>query len=238
MSAHGHSHLTEFQIWRQMKERCYNSKAPNYQNYGGRGIAVCEEWKESFETFYRDMGPRPSSQHTLDRRENNKGYSKENCRWATQIEQLNNKRNNRIYEYNGESKTLTEWCRALNLKYSVIEQRIRVSKMSFERAITFIPPTADTLITIDGITKTLIVWCRERLIKFPMVLNRLFRGWTIEEALQPIASLSISYSTSDKEEDIETKTLEQWCCLLDLDKNQIYLRVLRGETFEDIVKEL
>lgn len=107
VSFHGLSSSPEYQAWKDMKDRCYNEKNEAYINYGGRGITVCDEWKNDFMAFYTIMGPRPSSHCSLDRKDNDKGYSKDNCRWATRAEQNNNKRNNPHYEYKGERKTLT-----------------------------------------------------------------------------------------------------------------------------------
>lgn len=89
---HGKARTTEHGIWGAMKQRCSNQKAKCYPHYGGRGITVCAEWKNSFSNFFEDMGPRPSKDHSLDRIDVNKGYNKENCRWATGIEQRSNKR--------------------------------------------------------------------------------------------------------------------------------------------------
>ena len=75
-----------------MKQRCHNPKHPRYDSYGGRGILVCEEWRNSFITFYNDMGERPSNKHSLDRIDNDKGYSPDNCRWITRKEQNENMR--------------------------------------------------------------------------------------------------------------------------------------------------
>ena len=82
------------------------------------------------------MGPRPSPHHTIDRRENDKGYCKENCRWATWEEQASNRRNNLFYEYNGIKRTLMAWCRELSLNYPAIYARLQ-SGMSFEQAVEF-----------------------------------------------------------------------------------------------------
>lgn len=76
-----------YNTWRKMKARCYNPKEINYHNYGAKGITVCDAWKASFVSFLSDMGEKPTPSHTLDRIENNKGYYKENCRWATPSEQ-------------------------------------------------------------------------------------------------------------------------------------------------------
>lgn len=123
-TTHSFAHISEYRIWRNIKQRCYNPKHDSYKDYGGRGITMCDEWKESFEAFYRDMGPRPSHHHSIDRRDNDKGYSKDNCRWATWEEQNSNKRNSVFYEYKGIFKTLPAWCRELNLNYSTMKSRI------------------------------------------------------------------------------------------------------------------
>ena len=92
---------------------------------GGRGIQVCQEWMNSFEAFIRDMGLPPSDQHTIERRDNDGPYAAWNCRWATKLEQANNRRNNRVLEHNGETKTVTEWGRSLGINPKTIQHRLR-----------------------------------------------------------------------------------------------------------------
>ena len=88
---HGQSNSAEYLAWQNAKARCFNPNTPNYHRDGGRGITVCQEWVESFSTFLADMGYRPSNEHSLERKNNNEGYNKNNCKWATAAEQAANK---------------------------------------------------------------------------------------------------------------------------------------------------
>lgn len=113
--------------WMGMIQRCSNESYNSYARYGGRGIKVCDRWKNSFENFLADMGEPPTKEHSLDRFPNNDGnYELENCRWATRIEQESNKSTNVIVEWNGEKKTLTEWSRILGFKKATLFARINV----------------------------------------------------------------------------------------------------------------
>ena len=107
-----------------MLGRCCRPTHKSYSYYGARGIRVCQEWL-SFENFLKDMGPRPSKNHTLERINNNGNYEKVNCAWATKLEQANNKRTSKIVTVNGVSKTMAEWGRYFGVSYEQIKYVIR-----------------------------------------------------------------------------------------------------------------
>jgi hypothetical protein len=130
-TTHGLSGSPEYRIWRSMKERCALKKNKSFHRYGGRGIAVCKEWTDSFARFYSDMGEHPQGM-TLDRIDNNGNYCKENCRWTTKLEQANNTRRNVFYK----GKTLAQWSRELGGNYNLVGQRIRDYGWNIERAIS------------------------------------------------------------------------------------------------------
>lgn len=106
---HGKAGTPEYKAWIRMKNRCYDESFIEYAHYGGRGINVCDEWRHSFETFFADIGPRPSPVHSLDRINNDGNYGPGNVRWATRIQQANNRRCSRFIEFNGQRKTVAEW---------------------------------------------------------------------------------------------------------------------------------
>lgn len=123
-TTHGLSRTPEYQAWKNMLARCYDPASNSYADYGGRGITVCDRWRDSVEAFIEDMGPRPSSRHTIERRENHEPYSPENCVWAERLTQANNKRNNRRIEFDGVTRTLAEWGRVTGLGHAAIQARL------------------------------------------------------------------------------------------------------------------
>lgn len=121
---HGLSRTKEHRAWLAMINRCTNPNATSYKHYGARGITVCDRWLNSFTDFLSDIGFAPSKGHSIDRKNNNLGYSPENCFWATIVEQQNNKRSNRFFEYNGESKSIIQWSEITNMPCGTIRSRI------------------------------------------------------------------------------------------------------------------
>lgn len=115
----------EYQAWIGMKSRCFNVNEKRYKNYGGRGITVCDRWRDSYQNFLTDMGRAPSPKHSIDRINVDGNYEPTNCRWASIKEQANNTTRCLLIRYNGKVKTLKEWCSELGLKYNRINYRIR-----------------------------------------------------------------------------------------------------------------
>ena len=113
----------EYGVYRGMKRRCYSPKNDDYKNYGGRGIKVCDRWlgESGFLNFMLDMGPRPSSKHSLDRIENDGNYGPGNCRWATKKEQAANTRRNVWIEYMGQRKIMSDWKKLLKVSYMTVQ---------------------------------------------------------------------------------------------------------------------
>jgi len=115
---------TERRIWRGIRDRCINPKSTHYHDYGGRGIKMCDSWLHSFDNFIKDMGPRPSNKHTIERIENDGDYELGNCKWATRKQQANNRRSNRLFEYNGISQTMQEIIDQTGIKKSTFKSRV------------------------------------------------------------------------------------------------------------------
>lgn len=125
----------EYRVWASMVQRCTNPARRSYDRYGGRGIRVCVAWVASFETFLRDVGPRPSLKHTLDRIDNNGHYEPGNVRWATSQQQRDNASNTHVIAFRGETRTRAEWARHLGIPYFTLRNRLD-SGWSIEDALT------------------------------------------------------------------------------------------------------
>lgn len=124
-AVHGLTNTITYVSWEAMNQRCYDRKSINYRRYGGRGVMVCQRWRESFPSFLADMGERPSLAHSLDRIDNNGPYEPGNCRWATDKQQSRNRANNRLLTYKGETRCVMEWAEILGLSKHTIFNRLR-----------------------------------------------------------------------------------------------------------------
>jgi len=137
LTRHGHNkegkRTKTYNTWHHMKRRCKDKNHRNHKSYYDKGIKVCERW-EDFTSFLEDMGERPEGK-TLDRIDGDKGYHKENCRWATPKEQANNMSRNHYLEFNGEKLTISQWADKIGVKYVTLNTRIHRG-WSVKRALT------------------------------------------------------------------------------------------------------
>lgn len=131
---HGLSNTRIYQCWKSMRRRVFGKNAACYKNYGGRNIRISKDW-DSFEQFYKDMYPTYRKDLTLDRIDNNKDYSKDNCRWATKTEQSRNRRNTKQYSYKGEDMFLVDISKKYKINYGALKARVGRLGMSIEKAI-------------------------------------------------------------------------------------------------------
>jgi hypothetical protein len=133
---HGHRKERIYGIYHKILDRTTNKNDKAYKNYGGRGIGICKEWKNDFETFRKwALENGYTEELTIDRIDNNKGYSPENCRWTTRKVQNNNTRRNHFITYKGQTKTLAQWAEEKNINVQTLISRINESKWSVEKAL-------------------------------------------------------------------------------------------------------
>ena len=121
----GLSRTKEYRAWKGMLERCYDPSYELYHRYGGRGIIVCERWKNSLPAFISDMGVCPPEFNSIDREDNDGIYELKNCRWANENIQANNRSTNLVFEINGEKKSLKQWAKIYEIKYQRLWARVR-----------------------------------------------------------------------------------------------------------------
>jgi hypothetical protein len=129
---HGLRNHPLYQVWRGIKYRCLDPSAHNYEDYGGRGIGMCDRWKESVENFYNDMVSGYKRGLHIGRIDNNGNYEPGNCRWETPIQNMNNKRSNVYVTHDGRTHTPAEWARELFIKANTIQNRIRKGRKDYD----------------------------------------------------------------------------------------------------------
>jgi hypothetical protein len=132
---HNRSSSSLYAVWNSMSQRCTNPKSMSWKDYGGRGIRVCDRWRK-FENFLADMGERPSRTHSIERIDNNGNYEPSNCKWATRLEQVSNKRNNFNVTFNGREMCLAHAAKEAGLKRATVYRRITVYGLSPIDALT------------------------------------------------------------------------------------------------------
>jgi hypothetical protein len=180
-----------------MIRRCEDPKEKAYPNYGGRGIRVCDLWRNSFVSFLRDMGVRPEGK-SIDRRENNGNYEKNNCRWATSTEQGNNRRVNILLTVNGETHTASEWARIRGFHRNLISYRLRRG-WSPEKAVN--TPRCSLKnpgkpLEFKGKNHNLSEWARILKIPWDCLYRRInYYHWDLEKAFNTPVDISRHHKT-------------------------------------------
>lgn len=170
---HAASRSRAYRIWSAMRQRCLNPNSPAYSLYGGRGIEIDPAWSK-FEAFISDMGEPPAGT-SLDRRDNNGGYNKSNCRWATAREQANNRSANRLINFQGETKTIAQWAASLGIKTGTLFQRLLAQPI--ETAMQPHTRSWRRTISFAGQTKTAEEWAAATGISYRTICRRLAAGW-------------------------------------------------------------
>ena len=181
---HGMTHSSEYKIWRAMKTRCLCPSDTNYPKYGARGITVCAEWLESFQAFYRDMGPRPAGM-TLERKKNEMGYCPENCCWATPKQQARNQCKNVRLTYRGKTQVATAWAEQLGMRPGTLLNRIHLG-WSVKKALETPVGAAEHAglrLTCNGQSLPVLAWATKLGCDVNVIYRRLKRGWIVERAL-------------------------------------------------------
>ena len=172
--------IPEYHTWKNMRARCNAPCNKDNGNYQKNNITVCERWND-FEKFYEDMGPKPTIKHSIDRINNNGNYEPENCRWADNTVQSNNKSNNFLINYDGKVWTISQLAEHLGLSRIALRKHIADKKRSVDEAISRI--NQNLYIEYNGEKKSRKEWCKIYNIKLSNLHSRLSKGWTIEKAL-------------------------------------------------------
>lgn len=204
---HGKRNTRLYHIWRGIKERtlCITDKA--YRNYGGRGITICDEWRNNFKTFYDwAMSNGYSDNLTIDRIDVNGNYEPTNCRWVNMKTQGNNRRTNRLLSYNGETMTMQEWSVKVGLSKETLSYRLN-NGWNIEEALQAKTKPYKKLITYCGETKSLQEWADTTGLTYSQIKQRIYKyHWSVEKALSTKENLNFRLVTLNG----RTQSLKEW----------------------------
>ena len=181
MTTRGMKGTSEYKSWYDIKTRCFNPNHKQYSNWGGRGITVCDSWRNSFENFLADMVLKPSPKHSIDRIDNNGNYSAENCKWSTPKEQANNRNSNRLITIACVTLTIAQWTKEMSFGESVIWKRLENGWSERDAVLT--PVHTGRLITDGFKTRTIAEWTTKMGYGRSVIQRRLNLGWSELEAI-------------------------------------------------------
>jgi len=191
-----------YRRWCDMRNRCNNQNNRGYKYYGGRGIKVCERWEESFWNFVEDMYPSYKEGLEIDRKNNDKGYSPDNCRWSDRKTQVRNRRGITNINAFGENKNLSEYSEEYGLKAGTVSYRIRNAGLSPEEALTRelgsfrnYPEEKKIYLTRNGETKWIVDWAIETGIPYQRIFFRKKKGYPDEVCLTDTDNLRLKITT-------------------------------------------
>lgn len=219
-----------------MLYRCYNPNYPAFHRYGGRGISVVAEW-HIFENFLNDMGPRPQDGYTLERRDNNSGYYKENCVWASWSDQFNNRSTTVKIEWNGKKQSKAQWSKELGLGKGCLDRRLSLG-WSIEEALSTPSDNQGKVIrvhdvyTYKGQSKTLKQWSDEIKVPYETFASRIAKGWTIEDAIERPYKKKTLISWNGKH-----MTLAQICKQNGINVGSMKFRLKKGMSILDAIED-
>lgn len=179
---HGLYGTSEYKTWIEISRRCYNKKFAQYKDYGGRGIGMSDEWKADFKAFLRDMGNKPTPNHSIDRIDNNGNYEKGNCRWVLKDVQANNTNVNVYYEYEGQRYTIAQLGKKFGIAYTTM--RMRLIYLPIEAAVDKTIKFETYVFEIDGRKKPMKDWLRFAGISLTEYVKYRESGLGIKESIQ------------------------------------------------------
>lgn len=187
---HGGSCSRLYAIWTNMKSRCYSPNNKSYKDYGGRGIEVCDEWRDSFSAF-REWAIQTNYDETamygdctLDRINVDGNYEPDNCRWVSEKVQQNNRRDNNRITFNGETHTLSEWSHITGITQNTLSARLRHG-WDIEKTLTM-PQKEIVYLEYQGVRKRLTAWAKELGISRNILGARRRAGWTDKEIIEGV----------------------------------------------------
>lgn len=180
-----------YRTWSKMRQRCNDPKNNRFYLYGSRGIRVCKRWS-SFDCFLADMGLIPSISHSIERRNSDGNYTPLNCKWATALEQGNNKRNNRLLTIGADTKTLAQWGRDSGLGAKLLWLRLKKGWAIDDHLLQPINSRRNSwkqLLSINGVSKPIKQWAKEAGLSYGVVFGRVRIGVPKSKLLLPVGTL-------------------------------------------------
>ena len=226
-ASHGMTGTKVYRAWKGIKRRCLNPSEPAYKNYGGRGVSIYPEWAENFELFYAEIGDPPTSEHTVERINNDLGYIPGNVKWATRLEQRRNRRSNVFYEYNGHKYMLRDLSEKYGISFPALVYRIITKGWTVKEAVeTPVNIQSQNLSTMWNGRKCLIADIAKATgADYRLLRSRILSGWPVEDAIQAPAKedrRGVLYEFNGQQ-----KTISEWSRVLGIELFTLHARIHR-----------